>query len=69
MRSAFRGDDLAITDVSSTPSGGTAVSSQQLVDDVPVLAGELIVNLTADNEILSVSGEALPVGGLDTSPP
>ena len=62
------GDDLAITDVSSTPSGGTAVSSQQLIDDVPVLAGELIVNLTSENEILSVSGEALPVGGLDTSP-
>ena len=62
------GDDLGITKVSSTPGGGTAVHSQQLVDGVPVLAGELIVNLTPDNQVLSVSGEALPVSGLDTDP-
>jgi uncharacterized repeat protein (TIGR01451 family) len=62
------GDELGVLDVSSTPWGGAAVHAQQLVDDVPVLAGELIVNLTAANEILSVSGEALPLGTIDTDP-
>ena len=52
----------------ATPSGGVAVRTQQLVDGVPVMAGELVVNLTADNEILSVSGEALPGTGIDTDP-
>jgi uncharacterized repeat protein (TIGR01451 family) len=62
------GDGLAVDDVTATPGGGTAVRTQQLVDGVPVLAGELVVNLTDDNEILSVSGEASPVGDFDTDP-
>jgi uncharacterized repeat protein (TIGR01451 family) len=62
------GDEVAVDDVTTTPSGGVAVRTSQLVDGVPVLAGELIVNLTADNEVLSVSGEALPTSGVDTEP-
>jgi uncharacterized repeat protein (TIGR01451 family) len=61
------GDELKVLDASDSP-GGTAVHTQQLVGGVPVIAGELIVNLTDTNEILSVSGEALPVGGFDTNP-
>jgi uncharacterized repeat protein (TIGR01451 family) len=60
------GDELRVTDASATENGGTAVRSQQHIAGVPVLGGELIVNLSADNEILSVSGEALPNSGLDT---
>ena len=62
------GDELGITGTSSSQGGGTAIHTQQLVDGVPVLAGELVVNLTDDNQILSVSGEGLPVTGLDTDP-
>ncbi|HKF92642.1 MAG TPA: M4 family metallopeptidase [Acidimicrobiia bacterium] len=62
------GDELSLIDASSTPGGGFAVHSQQNVDGVPVLAGELIVNLTSANEVLSVSGEAAPIGRIDTYP-
>ena len=62
------GDELTVLDASSTPGGGYAVHSQQRVDGVPVLAGELIVNVTRDNDVLSVSGEAAPIGRLDTEP-
>ena len=62
------GDRLAVTDVTTTASGGVAVRTQQFVDGVPVMAGELVVNLTAGNEVLSVSGEALPGNGIDTDP-
>ncbi len=62
------GDELSVLDVSSTAGGGAVVRAQQLVDDVPVLAGELIVNLTSGNEILSVSGEALPLGDIEHDP-
>ncbi len=62
------GGELGISETSSTQGGGIAVHTQQEVDGVPVLAGELIVNLTDDNQVLSVSGEALPVGSLDTDP-
>lgn len=62
------GDQLAVAQTSPSQGGGTAVQTQQTVDGVPVAAGELMVNLTDANEILSVSGEALPVAGLDTEP-
>jgi uncharacterized repeat protein (TIGR01451 family) len=62
------GDELDVKRASSTPGGGVAVRTQQLVDGVPVLGGELVVNLTSDNEVLSVSGEALPTTTLDTQP-
>ena len=62
------GDELNVTEVTSNPSGGSTVHSEQVVDGVPVVGGELIVNLTADNQILSVSGEALPNGGVETEP-
>ncbi len=61
------GDELDILEASSGPDG-TAVHTQQVVNGVPVIAGELIVNLTPSNEILSVSGEALPAGPIDTEP-
>ena len=62
------GDELDVKRASSTPGGGAAVRTQQLVNGVPVLGGELVVNLTADNEVLSVSGEALPATTMDMQP-
>ncbi len=62
------GDELSLVDVSPSAGDGNAVRAQQVVDGVPVIGGELIVNLTPENEILSVSGEALPVAALDTDP-
>jgi Zn-dependent metalloprotease len=62
------GDQLDVTDVSPGPRGETAVGFRQLRGSVPVLGGELIVNLTGANDILSVTGEAAPLGALDTTP-
>lgn len=62
------GDSLAVDDVKRAPDGGSAVHLQQTVEGLPVIGGELIVNLTDENEIRSVSGEALPVSRLDTDP-
>jgi len=62
------GDRVFVDDVTPAPGGGSAVHLQQAIDGVPVLGGELIVNLTDANEIRSVSGEALPAKGLDTEP-
>lgn len=61
------GDELTVTDSSRSP-GGATVRFQQRVEGVRVLGGELIVNLTDRNEILSVSGEALPLGDIDSEP-
>ena len=62
------GSELGITGVSSASAGRFVVRTQQSVSGAPVLGGELIVNLTADNRILSVSGEAEPVGDFAARP-
>lgn len=57
------GDELDVV-ASSETGAGRSVRTQQVVDGVPVLGGELVVNLTPDNEVLSVSGQAVPLGAL-----
>ena len=41
---------------------------QQVEGGVPVIAGELVANLDAQRNLLSVSGETLPDAKVDTSP-
>ncbi len=45
------------------PGGGTSVRYRQLHQDIPVFAGELVINLDRGNRLLSINGEIAP--GLD----
>ena len=45
-----------------------SVRFQQVEGGVPVIAGELVANLDAQRNLLSVSGETLPDAKVDTSP-
>ena len=49
-------------------AGRSAVRFQQLLDDVPVVGGEFVVNLDAARNVLSVSGEALPAAAVAATP-
>ncbi len=53
-------DDLA--------NGRSSVRLQQLHRGVPVIAGELVVNLDRRDDVLSVSGEVAPIDRLDVTP-
>lgn len=55
--------------VESTRGGALpSVRFQQVDNGVPVIAGELVANLDAQRNLLSVSGETLPDPKVDTSP-
>ena len=55
--------------VESTRGGSRpSVRFQQVEGGVPVIAGELVANLDAQRNLLSVSGETLPDAKVDTSP-
>ena len=55
--------------VESTRGGSRpSVRFQQVEGGVPVIAGELVANLDAQRNLLSVSGETLPDANVDTSP-
>jgi bacillolysin len=60
--------ELRVAATEAGTSGRSAVRFQQLAEGVPVLGGELVVNLDADKNVLSANGEALPAGGVTTSP-
>ena len=60
---AFGGGDLAITS-----SHDSSVRFQQRVDGIPVVGGELVVNVDRDGDVVSASGELLPVSDLDIQP-
>jgi Zn-dependent metalloprotease len=49
-------------------NGNDLVRYQQVYNGVPVLAGEMIVNMNAQGQLLSVSGEVSPGLTLDTNP-
>ena len=59
---AFGGGDLAITS-----SHDSSVRFQQRVDGIPVVGGELVVNVDRDGDVVSASGELLP-GSVDRTP-
>ena len=62
------GTDLRTTEQHATAGGGTAVRLSQTVHGIPVLGGEFVVNLDEANNVLSVLGEASPVGAVPTTP-
>jgi Zn-dependent metalloprotease len=53
-------DDATDTATSSGPGAGAVVRFQQLRGGVPVLGGEVIVQLSGTGEVLSATGEVLP---------
>jgi bacillolysin len=59
--------DLRVTASERSTGGGSTVRFQQRHEGVPVLGGELVVNLDRDRNLRSASGEAL-TGSVDTTP-
>jgi bacillolysin len=64
----LRGSDLRLLEKHATPTGGTAVRLGQTFSGVPVLGGEFVVTLDAGHDVLSVLGEASPIGKASTTP-
>ena len=60
--------ELRVTATQAGTAGRSAVRFQQLLDDVPVVGGEFVVNLDAARNVLSVSGEALPAAAVAATP-
>ena len=60
--------ELRVTAVRSRPNGRASVRFQQVHEGVPVVGGELVVNLDSKRNILSVVGEATPNLRIDTAP-
>jgi bacillolysin len=60
--------ELRVIGTEAGTGGRSAVRFQQLHAGVPVLGGELVVNLDADRNVLSANGEALPDAKVATSP-
>ncbi|MDQ3826704.1 MAG: hypothetical protein M3325_13615, partial [Actinomycetota bacterium] len=60
--------ELQSEETRSAGKGRTLVRFQQVHDGVPVLGGELNVQLTDANELLAANGEVLPGVSLDTEP-
>ena len=59
---------LRLVDERTAPGRRSSLRFQQLLDGVPVLGGELIVNLDDRRRILSASGETEPASAVDTTP-
>ena len=60
--------NLDVTSVDAAAGGRSAVRFQQTVNGVPVLGGELVINLDRKGNVLSTSGELLPKTGVATTP-
>jgi Zn-dependent metalloprotease len=69
---AFRvthpGRDLRRTSTRPASGGRSAVRYQQLYEGVPVIGGQLVVNVDSRGRILSAGGETLPQTSLDVEP-
>ena len=59
---------LSLERTQSLADGRSIVRFQQVYDNLPVIGGQLIVQLNENNEILSVNGELLPNLMLNTTP-
>ncbi|MQA73842.1 MAG: hypothetical protein GEU88_05775, partial [Solirubrobacterales bacterium] len=62
------GAGLRVLDSVGTPADGTAVRLQQTAAGLPVLGGELVVNLDSGGDVLSVLGETSPSADVAASP-
>ena len=60
--------ELRSEEADEAEQGRSVVHFQQVYQDVPVLGGELNVQLTDANELLVANGEVLPGVSLDTNP-
>jgi bacillolysin len=60
--------ELRVISTRPAPSGRSVVRFQQEHGGVPVIGGELVVNLDADGDVLSASGEALPGPRISVEP-
>ena len=58
----------SVASVQPAPNGRDVVRFQQVLDGVPVLGGELVVNLDRNGDALSIGGEALPAAELSVVP-
>ena len=63
-----QGRELALMKANDMDDGRLSVRFQQTYQGIPVLAGEIIVNLDAAKNVLSVSGEILPDIKVYTTP-
>jgi bacillolysin len=63
-----RSSGLLVAGQRRTPGGGSAVRLTQAHAGIPVLGGEFAVSLDADRNVLSVLGEASPIGTVPTTP-
>ncbi len=61
-------DALRLKKTESLADGRSFVRFQQIYEALPVIGGELVVQLNEKNEVLSVNGEILPRLTLDTTP-
>jgi Zn-dependent metalloprotease/Ca2+-binding RTX toxin-like protein len=59
---------LRVSDERRLPDGRAVVRFQQVLGGVPVLGGELVVNLDRDRNVLSANGEILPASDLGVVP-
>ena len=62
------GRDLRIGHIAAADRGRSSVRFQQLHQGVPVLGGELVVNLDGQRNVLSANGELSPEKSLDVAP-
>jgi Zn-dependent metalloprotease len=60
--------ELRSVRTNSADRGRSSVRFQQLYKGVPVVAGELMVNLDASGNVLSANGETAPAAGLSVVP-
>ena len=65
---ADQSEELQVRATRPAPPGRSVVRFQQVHRGVPVLGGELVVNLQADGDVLSASGEVLPDPGISVDP-
>lgn len=66
LRDAY--NDLKVMRETQSDIGTSTVRFQQTYRGIPVLAGEMIVQMDATKDVLSANGEVLPIAGLDVTP-
>ena len=60
--------ELSVMRARTLDEGGSMVRFQQVYRGIPVLGGELIVNMDSARDVLSANGEVLPDIGVSTAP-